>query len=117
MTPSLRLDWTMPEDRLARLTVQGDLDFTCAAQLLDTVTARLSEHPSLRGLHVDCAGLSHCDSYGLSMLLMAHRRALAAGVAFRLDNRSTALDRMLELTGTVEHLTADTVADDHSQSS
>ena len=116
MTLPLRLDWTMPEARLGRLAVLGELTFDSAAQLLDAVMEHLARHPTLRELRVDCAGLDHCDSYGLSMLLMAHRRALAAGVALRLDNRPSVLDRMLELTGTVEHLAADSDVD-RSQSS
>jgi anti-anti-sigma factor len=117
MTSPLNLDWTMSDGSTARLTVEGELNFETAAPLLDAVEQRLAEHPELRELRLDCAKLGHCDSYGLSMLLMVHRRTQRAGVALRLDNRTGTLDRMLELTGTVEHLTAGAAVDDHSQSS
>jgi anti-anti-sigma factor len=107
---ALRLDWTTP----SRIAVHGDLTFGSAGKLLDAITARLAEEPGLGELCLDCTSLEHCDSYGLSMLLMAHRRAVAAGVSLRLENRPRMLDRMLELTGTVEHLTSHAAADERS---
>ena len=116
MTTALRLDWTMPDATTGRLAVFGELNFQSAGRLVEAVTEELARHPELRVLRLDCAGLEHCDSSGLSILLMAQRRTEAAGVTLYLDNRSTTLERMLELTGTVDHLAGD-AAGDRSQSS
>lgn len=118
MSAALRLDWTMPDASTGWLAVFGELTFNSADELLDVVTDRLAERPALRLLRLDCGELGFCDSYGLSTLLMVHRRAVAAGVTLHVDNRSSALQRMLELTGTVEYLAPDGAAeDDRSQSS
>lgn len=117
MTTALRLHWTLTDARTGRLAVVGELNFSSAGRLLDIVTERLRQHPTLRELRLDCAGLDHCDSYGLAMLLMAQRRTDAAGVTLRLDNRTRTLERMMELTGTTEHLMADASDDDRSRSS
>jgi len=116
MTTALRLDWTMPDTATGRLAVVGELNFQSAGRLIETVTEELARHPELRELRLDCTGLDHCDSSGLSVLLMAQRRTQAAGVTLYLDNRSSTLERMLELTGTVDYLAGD-AADDRSQSS
>ena len=65
----------------------------------------LTDRPGLRELRIDCAGIGYCDSYGLSSLLMIRRRTRAAGVELHLDNRVGALERLLRVTNTLEHLT------------
>jgi anti-anti-sigma factor len=90
----------------ARLAVVGDLEYGSAARLVDTVAQGLAEHPGLRALHVDCSGIGFCDSYGLAQLLMVHRHLAAAGVVLHLDDRPAALDRLLQVTSTLAHLTA-----------
>ncbi|MGE6732696.1 STAS domain-containing protein, partial [Streptomyces sp. NPDC059900] len=45
-------------------------------------------------------------SMGLSILLMIHRRTTAAGVRLHLDDRPAKLNRLLTLTGTLDHFTA-----------
>ncbi len=85
--------------------ISGDLDFETADELLETVGGLIDTHPGARDLHLDCAGLGVCDTMGLSVLIMVRRRTAAAGIALHLDHRGPALERLLDLTGTLEHLT------------
>ncbi|MEU6674479.1 STAS domain-containing protein [Streptomyces sp. NPDC046853] len=101
----LRLTTVDTEDTV-RIEVYGDLDYDNADHLLLAVTAKLAEHPRLSDLHLHCAGLEAVDSMGLSILLMIHRRTTAAGVRLHLDDRSAKLNRLLTLTGTLDHFTA-----------
>ncbi|MFD4130158.1 STAS domain-containing protein [Streptomyces globisporus] len=89
-----------------RIEVQGDLDYDSADLLLEEVTAQLAARPALTDLHLSCAGLGTVDSMGLSALLMIGRRTTVAGVRLHLDDRTAYLDRLLELTGTLDYLTA-----------
>lgn len=93
-------------DDTVRIELRGDLDHHCADLLLDAVTRLLAGRPRPRDLHLDCSGLAATDSSGLSALLMVRRHTDAAGVRLHLDGRPAHLDRLLELTGTLEHLTA-----------
>lgn len=71
-----------------------------ADALRTAVTNKLTETGTLRELQVDCASLDLCDSRGLSVLLMLRRSTEAAGVTLHLLNRSPALNRLLDRTGT-----------------
>lgn len=88
-----------------RIEVHGDLDYTGGDLLVEEVTAQLSARPALTELHLHCANLGAVDSMGLSALLMIGRRTTAAGVRLHLDDRPAKLDRLLMLTGTLDHLT------------
>lgn len=88
----------------------GELDHSRAHLLLDTATRVLADRPDLRELRLKCAGITGVDPMGLSTLLMVRRRTDAAGIRLHLDDRPARLDRLMELTGTLEHLT-DTAAD------
>ncbi|WP_367125891.1 STAS domain-containing protein [Streptomyces phytohabitans] len=90
------------------LALSGELDYDTSGELVGQVEEALTGQPDLRELLLDCRGLELVDSMGLSALLRAHRAATARGVRFRLDHRSTGLERMLTVTGTFEHLTATT---------
>ncbi|MEU3409109.1 STAS domain-containing protein [Streptomyces sp. NPDC006670] len=89
-----------------RIELSGDLDHLHADLLVQAVDRALSAHPGLRDLRLDCAGLSAVDSSGLAALLMVRRRTGGAGAGLHLDARPVQLDRLLELTGTLEYLTA-----------
>ena len=52
------------------------------------------------------------DPAGLSALLLVHRRTSAAGVDLRLDHRPPQLDRVLDVTGVLDHLTTPSRSDD-----
>ncbi|MEQ3550888.1 STAS domain-containing protein [Pseudonocardia nematodicida] len=100
----LSLTWTSPQPDVAYVTLAGDLDYDSADALATAVNGML-ESDSVRELRLDCAGVQYCDSYGLSTLLMVRRRTAEAGIALHLDNRGPALDRLLRVTNTLEHLT------------
>ncbi|MFH9264767.1 STAS domain-containing protein [Streptomyces sp. NPDC017546] len=101
----LRLTTLDSEDSV-RIEAHGDLDYDSADLLVNEVTAQLSARPGLTDLHLHCAGLGTVDSMGLCALLMISRRTAAAGVRLHLDERPAKLDRLLDLTGTLDHLTA-----------
>ncbi|WP_078955046.1 STAS domain-containing protein [Streptomyces griseus] len=103
--PVLGVEAATAPDGTLHVTLAGDLAWGDADELLDAVRARLAPRSAPAGLRVDCAGLTLCDSTGLSALLALHRLAEAAGVPLRLDRRPPFLDRLLLLTGTYEHLT------------
>lgn len=88
----------------ARLELNGFLDYDSADHFLAVATSQISDSPGLRTLHIDCGGLSGIDSTGLATLLMLHRRTSAARVVLFLNDRPAALERMLDITGTMEHL-------------
>ncbi|MET7584560.1 STAS domain-containing protein [Streptomyces microflavus] len=89
-----------------RIEAHGNLDHDSAGLLLNEVTAQLAARPAMTDLHLHFTDLGTVDSMGLSTLLMIGRRANAAGVQLHLDDRPTRLDRLLRLTGTLDHLTA-----------
>lgn len=93
-------------NRSARAHVAGDLDYVTTRDVVETVSRLLVEQPELRQLRLDCSGLTFCDSAGLSGLLQIHGRASRAGVQLHLDDRPPHLERILQVTGTLEHLTA-----------
>ncbi|GAA3487120.1 STAS domain-containing protein [Streptomyces cremeus] len=101
----LRLTTGPEDERTLRLALRGDLDYDHADLLLDVVREELAGRPGLRALRLDCAELTAVDSMGLSVLLMVHRVTTAAGIGLHLDHRTPALERLLQITGTRDHLT------------
>ncbi|MFF4319524.1 STAS domain-containing protein [Streptomyces sp. NPDC001568] len=99
-----------------RVELRGSLDRHCCDALLDVVGELLAEPVGLRVLRLDCTDLATVDTTGLSALLMIRRRTDAAGVRLHLDDRPAQLDRMLKVTGTLDHLNAPEVGG-HSGSS
>ncbi|MGW0606049.1 STAS domain-containing protein [Streptomyces sp. NPDC002640] len=87
-----------------RLVLRGDLDYDTGDEMVQTVRQLLREHTGVRELRVDCRELGTVDSTGLSVLLMTHRLAGRHGISFHLDHLGPKLRRMLEITGTYEHL-------------
>ncbi|MFJ9787725.1 STAS domain-containing protein [Amycolatopsis sp. NPDC101161] len=105
---TLTCTWAAPDGEPARVTITGPLEFATAGSLLRLVTDRLADHPGVRDVRLDCAGLAFCDSSGLSTLLLVHRAVTGAGARLHLDNRPASLDRLLALTGTTAYLTGET---------
>ncbi|MFF9150080.1 STAS domain-containing protein [Streptomyces sp. NPDC055051] len=110
--PTFELKAVATPDGVLRMTLTGELAWDSAEELLDAARPHLvpgRSHPgpdaAPTDLHVDCSGLTLCDSMGLSALLTLHRLAAAAGARLHLDDRPPLLDRLLLLTGTYEHLT------------
>ncbi|WP_121750968.1 STAS domain-containing protein [Streptomyces sp. E2N166] len=91
---------------IVRLALDGDLDYDTCGELLLRVRLALHERADVEDLRLDCRELGVVDSTGLSTLLQIHRSACQAGIGFHLDNIGPALKRLLELTGTYEHLSS-----------
>jgi anti-anti-sigma factor len=87
------------------LLIDGELDYETTPDLEAAVREVFASRPGLRELHLDCGRMRFCDTIGLAGLLNIRRGADNAGVGLALDNRTTTLDRLLELTGILEHLT------------
>jgi anti-anti-sigma factor len=105
---TLTCTWAAPDGDTAHVTIAGPLEFAKAGLLLQLVTDRLADHPGIRDVRLDCAGLTFCDSSGLSTLLLVHRAVTSAGARLHLDDRPASLDRLLALTGTTAYLTGET---------
>ncbi|MFF0482904.1 STAS domain-containing protein [Streptomyces sp. NPDC004435] len=103
--PTFEVRAAAAPDGVLHLTLSGELAWDSAEDLLDTARTHLDPASAPTDLRVDCAGLTLCDSMGLSALLTLHRLATAAGARLHLDDRPPLLDRLLLLTGTYEHLT------------
>ncbi|MFF4862620.1 STAS domain-containing protein [Streptomyces sp. NPDC002405] len=89
--------------------VGGDLDYLTHGQLLDAVTVVLTRRHAARhpvaDIRLEFSRLGSVDSSGLSALLQIRRLVDEAGVALHLDERPAVLDRLLDMTGTLELLT------------
>jgi anti-anti-sigma factor len=96
----------------ARVTarIAGDLDRGTHDDFLEILDPYLGDPfgaPSEpEELHMDFRELSGIDSMGLSALLMIRRRTDTADIRLSLDNRPDHLERLLNTTGTLAHLTA-----------
>ncbi|MGW4410534.1 STAS domain-containing protein [Nonomuraea sp. NPDC004702] len=100
----LTLVQATPHPGVLRVAVTGDLDYNTARELLTTALAALADG-GLTDLHLDFDGLHFCDSSGLSALLMIHQHAVTAGTRLHLEQRPRVLERLLDVSGTYEHLT------------
>ena len=82
------------EEATGTITLRGDLDAHTAPQ----VAARLE---SVAGgeLRLGCAELEFVDSSGVQVLVSAHTRLRSGGGRLVLESPSSALRRVLEITG------------------
>ncbi|MFF3976956.1 STAS domain-containing protein [Streptomyces sp. NPDC001828] len=103
--PGLHLATIDTQDTV-RIEITGDLDYQTVDLLLGEVTDQLEARPGLKDLHLHFAEVGSVDSMGLSVLLMVHRRTIAAGTRLHLDDRPPSLNRLLDITGTLDYLTA-----------
>ncbi|MBM0279813.1 STAS domain-containing protein [Micromonospora tarensis] len=87
-----------------RLRLTGELAYDTAPELI----AAAADLPGDGEVLIDLAGVSLCDSSGLSALLVVHR---VAG-AVRLTGVNPPLQRMLDRTGLTELLTERHAGDD-----
>ncbi|MFD0319312.1 STAS domain-containing protein [Streptomyces flavalbus] len=87
------------------IRVVGDLDWDTADELAKLAREHLETGVPSRTLRLDFTDLTACDSTGLATLLMIHRYAVATDHRLHLDHRPERLERLLELTGTLAHLT------------
>ncbi len=84
------------------LTGRGELDIAAAPQLRDQIAGAMVEgEPEVV---CDMANVTFVDSSGLSVLVSAHKRGLAAAVHFVIANPRPQLLRLLEVSGTRDYL-------------
>ena len=79
------------------LIVSGEVDIATATQLRDEVLPRLA---AAKTLWLDLGDVTFMDSSGLHVLLASRRRAALLGSRLVIGRTSTAVDRLLEVTGT-----------------
>lgn len=88
------------------IALDGELDMHSSELLATTVADALSAGPS--GIDIDAGQLSFADSAGLRALLSAREAAEQRGVRLRLVSVSSALGRLLDMTGLREAFGAPT---------
>jgi anti-anti-sigma factor len=89
------------------VTVRGELDLATADRLWAELEPLLAPETVVV---LDGTEISFLDSSGLRVLLQAGNRATSGGAAFRLVAPQQAVQRVLDLAGTGDHLqTRDTV--------
>jgi anti-sigma B factor antagonist len=89
-----------PANRAARVPVvvvaPPEVDLDTAAELRAALLRAAARIPTVV---LDLSGTQFCDSAGLSVLVRAHRRALAEGGELRLVVSTPQVERILSLTG------------------
>lgn len=91
--------------RTAQLLLDGELDYETTPDLEAAVGELMASRPGLRELRLDCGRIQFCDTIGLAGLLSIRRGADRAGVRLVIANRTALLERLLEITGILAHLT------------
>jgi anti-sigma B factor antagonist len=89
-----------PVDRAGGLAVVGlpaEVDITTADELRDELLSIIDDGAPVTV--VDMSATTFCDSAALSALIVAHRRAVAAGSELRLVAASAGVLRVMTLTG------------------
>lgn len=103
---------TGPHSEHTVVTVSGEIDFASSPVLGQTLQEALDH--SGGGVDVDLAGVGFCDCSGLNILLHVRRRALEVAKTLTVRVSSPAVQRLLELTGTVDVLTATDTSQAHT---
>jgi len=85
----------------AVLTLPVEIDLSIADQVRDSLLAVIGQGPEV--LVADMGKTIFCDSAGVRALVHAFRRARASGCAMRLVVGTTAVQRVLAITG-VDHV-------------
>ena len=98
MTPNW--EWQQRTDTESVLFVRGDLDVAVGVEFVDAVDERLAGDGSVTQVVIDLAGVDFIDSSGLRALLQLTQNH---GERVQVGTISPAVQRLLELTGTLEH--------------
>jgi anti-sigma B factor antagonist len=83
------------------VTLPAEIDIANADRIGEELCAAFA--PGIRTVIADMTGTRFCDSSGISMLLMAHRKASASNAELRLVALSTVVLRALTLVR-IDHL-------------
>jgi anti-sigma B factor antagonist len=89
-------------DGSVRVSLQGELDLSCARQMEDHFVAIDEQAPAR--VVVDLGGLEFIDSSGLRMLLLADARAREHGYELVLLAGREPVQRVFEMTGALDIL-------------
>lgn len=84
------------------VTVTGDLDMDTGDAFPSALAIALRE--ASRALIIDVAGVTFLASFGVGLLVRAHRDAEAAGLSFEIWNPSPTSRRVLEICGVLDVL-------------
>jgi len=87
------------------LTLTGEIDMATAGELFAAAQRALLDPPNR--VVLDFAGVTFCDSRGLSTLLLLNKAATAAGSSLVLVNVGDYLQRLLDITGLRAALTVE----------
>ena len=79
------------------LRLAGEIDMATAGELRAATTNSMSTRPAR--VVLDFAGVTFCDSQGLSTLISLNRDITAAGCTLVLSNVGDFMGRLLEITG------------------
>ena len=97
MTP-LEIALTNGEDHVVRLAVEGEVDTSTSAQLLDSVLSAAVAHDQ-HHIVIDLRDVGFIDSSGLDAIVQANRRVRDLNAHLVICNPSRTLRRMFEVTG------------------
>jgi anti-anti-sigma factor len=102
MPSNFRVD-VSNDDGAPVLQISGELDLASSPALEEALERVAADSPQL--VIIDLRELDFMDSTGLSVLIRAHQRALAAGHRLGIVNGSRQVRRLLTLTGVADRLT------------
>lgn len=88
---------TTINDKNATVTVEGEVDVSCASDLTDALEAVLADAPT--SVDVDLAQVPYIDSTGIGVLVAAAHRAAEAGSELTVSHPQPNVLRVLTLLG------------------
>jgi anti-anti-sigma factor len=103
--PEDRLDVTVSDGPPTTFVLVGDLDPHTSPMLQDRIDDTLADDATTAVL--DVGGVGFADSAGLRVIADTHRRLHEAGGALVVRNPSTALQKLLTVTGLADHVTVE----------
>jgi len=98
----IHLSCEVCREGLVTVAVRGDLDLATADRTAQYVTDVIDRHDG--PVSADLSGLAFCDACGLGALIRIAAYAEVAGRRFELTHPSTAVTRIMRLTGVDEWL-------------
>ncbi len=98
------------QDGLATVTVIGELDLAAVDIVIEAIGQEITA-TGTKAVNVDLSETQFLDSSGISILLKGRREADKTGVAYRVTGATGMVRHILQLTGVLEHLCAESGAD------
>jgi anti-anti-sigma factor len=87
------------EDRVARLTVAGELADAARRPLVRIMTDLLLDHPGPERVELDLSGVTFMNSAGMAVLVQLQRMTAPRGIEVVLVHPPAAVIRPLQLSG------------------